>query len=163
MSAYNCLRVNLYRDAAHNNALPTFFARLLGVTSQDMKATATAGVLIGGASDCLAPFALPDRWTEVDDPPFKQEKSKYRIYDWDKKTDAVKARGKADVYVAPGPGGTGYKFTDSWTKKVMKVDDVTLKTKKDKTLEQTFADLALAEPLALEREERELRRAVEQA
>jgi hypothetical protein len=132
--AVRCFRVNVYRDSAHSNALPVFFSNLFGVTSQNMKATATGGVLLAGASDCLAPFSLPDRWQEVDKPPFKQDDSKFKKYDWDDKKGVI-ARDKADIYVKPGPGGTGYKFTDSSTKKEFKVDDLQLKFDKKKDLD----------------------------
>ena len=131
--AVDCFRVNVYRDSAHSNPLPVYFANLLGVTSQNMKATATSGVLLANATDCLAPFALPDRWQEVDDPPFKQDTSRFRKYDWDGKAKDVKDRKNADVYVVPGPGGTGYKYTDSASKKTFNVDDLQLNfDKKDK-------------------------------
>jgi hypothetical protein len=54
-----CIRVNVFRPN-----LPTFFARLVGVNSQDTKATATAKAGTGNATDCLKPFALADKWDE---------------------------------------------------------------------------------------------------
>jgi len=135
--AHSCFRVNLYRDSAHSNALPVYFANLLGVASQDMKATASAAVLLAGASDCLAPFALPDRWNEISDPPFKQEKSKFQKYVWDDKAKDVTLRDvkDRDLYVPPGKDGTGYRFTDSTSKKELKVDDLQLKFDKKKNLD----------------------------
>jgi hypothetical protein len=133
--AVDCVRVNLYRDAAHGNALPVYFAHLFGVVSQDMKATATAGVVLAGASDCLTPLALPDRWIEYDKDgkvkDFKQKDSKFEKYDWDDKTSSPKLRPFPDVYVVPGSTGTGYKFTDSASVKEFNVDDLTLKVDKN--------------------------------
>lgn len=67
-----CVRVNVYRytgthdGAARNNPLPTFFGRLVGINTQDVKATATAQVLSGNATTCLKPFAVADKWDEYD-------------------------------------------------------------------------------------------------
>jgi hypothetical protein len=59
-----CIRANVYRSAARSNALPTFFAQILGLTSQDVRATATAQVLTGNATSCMKPWAVADRWQE---------------------------------------------------------------------------------------------------
>ena len=62
-----CVRVDVFRNQrAGGNPLPAFFASLAGVTNQGVRATATAQVLFGrGATDCLLPFAIPDRWFEI--------------------------------------------------------------------------------------------------
>ena len=39
-----CIRADVYRSAARSNALPTFFAQIVGINSQDVRATATAQV-----------------------------------------------------------------------------------------------------------------------
>ena len=63
-----CVRVDVFRNQrANGNPLPVFFASLLGMTDQGVRATATAQVLYGtgpGPGDCVKPFALPDRWEE---------------------------------------------------------------------------------------------------
>ena len=59
-----CIRANVYRSVARSNALPTFFAQILGLTTQDIRATATAQVLTGNATDCMKPWAVADRWQE---------------------------------------------------------------------------------------------------
>ena len=66
-----CVRVNVYRDQAHNNALPTIFGSLVGVLNQGVRATATAEVRFGMTTTCIKPIALPDKWIEhnpTDDP-----------------------------------------------------------------------------------------------
>ena len=55
----------LFRNQARGNPLPTFFGQLVGVTSQGVRATATAEALFGDSTDCVKPFAIPDRWTEL--------------------------------------------------------------------------------------------------
>lgn len=61
-----CIKVDVYRTVARNNPLPTFFARLVGIANQDMKATATAKVLHGNATTCMRPFGIMDKWDEWD-------------------------------------------------------------------------------------------------
>lgn len=60
-----CVRVDVYRSAARGNALPTFFGYLLGFSGQDIKATATAKATVADATDCLRPFAVPDKWIDT--------------------------------------------------------------------------------------------------
>lgn len=59
-----CVRANVYRSASRSNALPTFFAQIVGVNSQNVRATATAAVTTGNATDCLKPWAVADKWNE---------------------------------------------------------------------------------------------------
>ena len=59
-----CLRVDVYRNAAHGNALPMFFGRFVNLTTQGVRATATAQAAVANASDCLKPWAIPDRWID---------------------------------------------------------------------------------------------------
>jgi Flp pilus assembly protein TadG len=62
-----CVRVNVYRTQARGNPLPTFFAHVAGVTTHGVKATATAIVGAGNATQCMRPFGLMDKWDEWDD------------------------------------------------------------------------------------------------
>lgn len=59
-----CLRANVYRSAARGNALPTYVAQIMGVTAQDVRATATSQVEDGNATECLKPWAVADKWAE---------------------------------------------------------------------------------------------------
>ena len=65
--ADDCVRVDVFRNQrGGGDPLPAFFAMLAGVTEQGVRATATAQILYGtAATDCLLPFAIPDRWIEV--------------------------------------------------------------------------------------------------
>jgi Flp pilus assembly protein TadG len=93
-----CIRVNVYRDGAHGNPLPTWFGNLVGVTSQDTKATATAEAGGANATNCLRPWMVPDKWQEVTPP-------------------ATTYNG-SDVYSPPDPttglGGTGYNVASDY-------------------------------------------------
>ena len=59
-----CVRVDVYRDNAHGNPVPMFFGRIVGLTTQGVRATATAEAMAGNATECLKPWALIDRWAE---------------------------------------------------------------------------------------------------
>jgi hypothetical protein len=64
-SGYSCVKVDVYRNGENSStALPTYFGKILGVNSQGVKATATAIVASANATNCLAPFALADKWVE---------------------------------------------------------------------------------------------------
>lgn len=57
-----CIRVDVYRDAAHGNSLPTWFGNIVGLVSQDTKATATAEAGSANATNCMRPWMIPDKW-----------------------------------------------------------------------------------------------------
>ena len=57
-----CVRVDVHRDVESGNPLPTVFGPIWGITSQSIKATATAQVKIGDTTNCLRPWAIPDEW-----------------------------------------------------------------------------------------------------
>jgi hypothetical protein len=59
-----CVRADVYRSVARSNALPTYFAQIFGITTRNVRATATAQVLTGNAATCMRPWAVADRWTE---------------------------------------------------------------------------------------------------
>jgi Flp pilus assembly protein TadG len=65
-SSNTCIKVDVYRTVARNNPLPTFFARLFGISAQDVSATATAKILSGTSVTCMRPFAIIDKWDEFD-------------------------------------------------------------------------------------------------
>ena len=66
--AGTCVQANVYRtnyNRANGSPLPTFFANLVGVGEQGVRASATAQLIAGsGTADCVKPVAIPDRWVE---------------------------------------------------------------------------------------------------
>ena len=62
----SCVQVRVYRTAARGSALPTFFARLIGILTQDIQAYAEAKALWGNATECMRPWAVLDKWDEYD-------------------------------------------------------------------------------------------------
>ena len=61
-----CVRVAVYRNGEFGStALPWFFGPILGaVGTHGVVASATAQVRIGNVTNCLRPWAIPDRWVE---------------------------------------------------------------------------------------------------
>src|SRR5262245_44667348 len=59
-----CVRVDAFRNQSRGNALPIFFGQLVGVSSQGVRATATAQVIAANAVECMKPWAVADKWQE---------------------------------------------------------------------------------------------------
>jgi hypothetical protein len=105
--AGRCVRVDIFRDGTNGSTpLPTFFGRLVGVNSQGTRATATARVAFGNATDCMRPWGVADRWDHRVPPLDRYDR-------WYKQGNTVQEYVPHDIYVAPGPGttGTGYTVT----------------------------------------------------
>jgi hypothetical protein len=62
-----CIRVDVYRNQERDNPLPALFGVAAGLIAQGVRATATARVAVADASDCLKPWAIPDKWLDVYD------------------------------------------------------------------------------------------------
>jgi hypothetical protein len=59
------VRADVYRNGENGSApLPLWFGRVLGLTSQGVRATASAQVMIANGTNCLRPWAIPDAWIE---------------------------------------------------------------------------------------------------
>ena len=105
----NCVKVDVFRNQARGNPLPTFFARLAGVMNQGAVATATAQVVTGDTTECLRPWAVVDRWQEFGpEGPTPLPTSTYDKYSTGQGNTPPQ---EADVYIPPvDGGGTGYKL-----------------------------------------------------
>lgn len=62
-----CIRVDVYRTTQRGNPLPMLFGTSLGLSTQNVRAMAIARAAAGNASDCLKPWAIPDKWTDNHD------------------------------------------------------------------------------------------------
>lgn len=106
-----CVRVDVYRNQARGNPLPSYFGQLVGVTDQGVRATATAKSAIANASDCLKPWAIQDKWNELRDPSFDVDSTyDVRFKSGPNSGDPLPTPPPLDEYMAPttsGPG-TGY-------------------------------------------------------
>ena len=100
-SGDTCLRVDVYRNVARGNPLPTYFAAVAGVTAQGVRATATGQVRRSSATNCLRPWAVVDRWDEFDEPGFPLDST----------FDRYAPGGEQDQYFPPSTGSTGSGFT----------------------------------------------------
>ena len=109
-----CVRVDVHRDGTDvdgdgttdSNALPVFFAKLFGLTSQPVRATATAWVGNGNSVSCMRPFSVADKWTDVVDPTLNPAK----FQRWKKQGNNVTELNPKDIYTPPSSSsaGTGY-------------------------------------------------------
>src|SRR6476620_2608260 len=77
----NEVKVNVFRTANRSNAVRTLLGSLLGVSTVDIAATATAQAAPAGGMTCVKPFIIPDKWTENTNPPFNLNTSTYQHYD----------------------------------------------------------------------------------
>ena len=94
------VRVRVQRSSARGNPIGAMFAKAMGINTVDIGAEAAAQAWPGISTDCILPFAIPDRWLE-DDP-----------------VDGLRPNEIGDVFsdppdiYIPGPGGTGYAWQD---------------------------------------------------
>ena len=122
--ADTCVRVDVYRNQERQNSLPTFFGRLLGVNEQGVRASATSQIAAGASSNCVRPWAIPDKW----DDKYDEDAPKDAIWAMDDSFDMydTKAKppvllGNPDVYTPPSASspGTGFTTTNDIGRRVM--------------------------------------------
>jgi len=90
----NAVQVTVRRSSAENGTVPLFFAKVLGLSSETMSATATAAILSNFNS-----FKMPSDGSDLGILPFALDK-----YTWDQLL--------AGTQVSGPDGGTGY---DTWS------------------------------------------------
>lgn len=120
-----CVKVDVFRNQRPGgNPLPTFFARVVGITEQGVRATATAQVLIGLNSKCIKPWAMPDKWRDDRDNP--QDNAWTPDDEFERYVPNGNNAGAlldpADVYIPPGVDGhTGFTVEQDYgTRMVLK-------------------------------------------
>jgi hypothetical protein len=64
----NRVRVQVFRSADRSNPVATLLGGFFGVPSVSLWAAATAEASPANAATCVAPFAIPDKWTERQTP-----------------------------------------------------------------------------------------------
>ena len=97
----SCVRVDVFRNQARGNPLPTVFGWLVGLTDQGVRATATAQVVVANASECLKPWAIADKWAENNPTPGAE---------WTPESDFDPTGATPDVYTPPSTSGPGTSF-----------------------------------------------------
>ena len=103
----SCVQVDVFRGAPdrtgvmRGTSLPLLFGSVLNITTHGVRATATARVSNGNATNCMRPFAVIDRWWEARNPAGRFDR-------WDTKGNELS--GSVDWYQPPGGGsnGSGY-------------------------------------------------------
>ena len=65
-----CVRVEVFRNTDQLNALPMLFGHLLGLSTQNTRASAVAAVLAANSSECVKPWGVADKWEEGDGSPW---------------------------------------------------------------------------------------------
>lgn len=111
----SCVRVDVYRDAAHGSPLPTFFGGFVGQNQQGVRASAVAKVLAANAANCLRPWAVADKWLESSAGGWSESQTYNPV---------AGPSGAADSYIPPTPtsAGTGFNaFVDHGRPLRMKV------------------------------------------
>jgi hypothetical protein len=112
-----CIRADVYRSQARSNALPTFFAQIVGILSQDVRATATAQVQTGNAVECMKPWAVADKWDEnwengaPNSGPWTIDSDFDKYLQQGNRYEPNPAVTTPDVYVAPTANDPGTGFT----------------------------------------------------
>jgi hypothetical protein len=107
-----CVKVDVFRNVARGNPLPSYFGKLLGVASQSVEATAIAQARAGNATDCIKPLAVPDRWTEITAGPDWLPESTFDKWN---PANPIALLDPRDSYTAPGFDfiGTGLTLSDN--------------------------------------------------
>jgi hypothetical protein len=77
----NRVKVDVYRTAGRSNPVTTLLGSLLGHSTIDIAATATAEAAPAGGMTCVKPFIIPDKWQELTNPPWNMNTSVYDHYD----------------------------------------------------------------------------------
>lgn len=121
-----CVSATVHRTTARGNPLPTVFANFFGLEAQNVSATATARVAGANVTDCLRPFAIPDKWLEQSDCRGNATGGWSADSTFDTEYCSGPNRGQPlpnpDVYVPPSPSssGTGFTIADYGTRLVLK-------------------------------------------
>lgn len=112
-----CIKVDVFRNQrSGGNPLPMFFGQILGLQNQGVQATATAQMLVGDRADCVKPWAVPDKWIELNPGagPWLPTSDFERYVQ--NGPNAGQLLNPADVYTPPsqaGPG-TGFRLPDDY-------------------------------------------------
>ena len=97
------VKVTVRRTASRGNPVSTLIAKYFGVTNTDIGATATAEVSQANAMTCVKPFTIPDKWNEMQTPPWGMDDT-YDAFD-----NKGRPLANPDIYIpATQPGYTGY-------------------------------------------------------
>jgi Flp pilus assembly protein TadG len=103
------IRVRVQRSSMRGNPLTTFFAPIFGINTVNLGAEATAEVSPANAMTCVKPFTVPDKWIEMQTPPWDPTDT-FDVVDHKNNPLAT-----PDIYIPRGT--TGYTGYDAQTDK----------------------------------------------
>ena len=109
-----CIRVDVYRNQARANPLPSIFGQAFGIAPYGVRATATARVAIADSSDCMKPWIIPDKWLDHYDVTPTIDVDNWTDDDrFETRDNRDNPLPNPDVYTPPSPtnAGTGFKAT----------------------------------------------------
>jgi hypothetical protein len=97
------------RAAVRRDAVPTWFARLVGIDAVDIGAEATAWAGAAGAAQCVKPFAVPDMWEETSD-----DLNGNKIWDEGERWVYDPGSDRYAGYSGPGSGSNDTGYGSGW-------------------------------------------------
>ena len=113
-----CIRVDVYRNQARTNPLPSIFGQAFGLTAHGVRATATARVAIADTTNCMKPWAIPDKWIDINDPTPENPGNMPPVWSEDDSFDLNSGQNgngpplaNPDVYVPATPTSPGSGFS----------------------------------------------------
>ena len=106
------VRVDVYRTSSRATPVSTLIAPVFGIPTVDIRATATADAVPANAATCIKPWAVPDKWGEVQTPPWDSgDTFTAFVNTGPNRGDPLP---NPDIYVPPDqPGFTGYQQSPS--------------------------------------------------
>jgi Putative Flp pilus-assembly TadE/G-like len=75
------VKVDVFRTAERGNPIQTLIGQYFGVSNVNIAATATAEAVPANGMTCIKPFVIPDRWREMNAPPYNDQTSRFAMYD----------------------------------------------------------------------------------
>ena len=105
----NRVRVAVRRTAARGNAVSNLIAGYFGMPTTDIGAVATAEASLANAATCVKPWAIPDKWREVQNPEW-DESDQFDIFERSGQSSNGRPLANPDVYIGPSsPDYTGFR------------------------------------------------------
>ncbi len=100
-----CINVTVSQGGSSGTPLPVFFSRIFTAMTPEVHATASSKVLLGNASPCMRPIAIPDSWLDTHDTTPDSGWTPSDSYDRYIDTGFPTPPPDADTYIAPTASG----------------------------------------------------------
>ena len=118
---FDRVQVSVYRTEERGNPIATMIGQFFGISTANVKATATAAAVPANSARCVLPFTIPDKWKEMNScassPCTWTTSDTFTMFD-----KFGNPLPKPDIYVSPGhSNATGYSpVTDKGLQLVLK-------------------------------------------